>query len=308
MKANANNITKFIASDMDHTLAKSDGKFAPAVRKQWGISLKAGVKTTILTGQTVNKVNYTFKSNELPSPDYIVGDMGTVLHITDGEIFLHKFLLPNVDVLKIVREFYLRGGEEKYVRISTGEKIIVTDCKEVYEFSKPNEMSNLIITNDININLNNGEFVKVILMGSREFVNELAIFASDFPSITAINTGKSNFGDMGYYRLELLPKEANKGTAFNILLKHLGLLQYINVLGMGDERPDIPLALSILNLNQYPTMSGSFAVIDNGTEGSEALKKAAIDWAKTNNCLDKLWVMPSVEKDGAALAIKKWLH
>jgi HAD superfamily hydrolase (TIGR01484 family) len=302
-----NKTTRILASDMDDSMIQKNYEVTPLARENFEQLSKSDVITGIFTGQTFRKVLYTFQSNRLSQPDIISADMGSVLYNPTQNKIINKMLVPNKEVLAIVNEFFRGGGEKEFIRISTGEKIIATDCPIVDDSFKPDEKDNLIKTPDISINLNNDEFVKVVLMGKREFINELEAFASRFSSINAKDTGESSFGKMGYDRLEIVRAGVDKGVALNLLIKHLGL-SHVNVLGIGDEQSDIPLAQSILSLNQCPTMKGSFAIIDNGTEGGEKLKKAVRAYAKTIGCLQNLWIMPSVQKDGAALAINKWLN
>jgi len=301
---------RYLVTDMDDTMIEAYGKPTEEVEKLWNeISQTSDIVTVIATGQQYVKVKSNFLANHLALPTYIIADQGTVIYSTKENEIKKSFWLPPDEVAPIVREFLAKGGQPEFIRIITPEIVFAYDCQQARDFFTSTKQKNVIYGKDLMHIIEHGHYTKVILMNTPELVDELVLFSANANTLMAVNTGETKYGNCHYHRFEVV--SSNKKIGLEELLKiscdFPNNTTPVSILGLGDEHSDFGLAEGAIGINLTPPNIGSFAIIQNGTKGGEALTKDCENLATCMGYTERLMKVSSVKENGWAEAVSAWL-
>lgn len=303
-----NNWKYWIVTDMDDTLIKHYEKVSNKVKNLWNELRKDSKNCLVVaTGQSHVKVIEKFRANGLKLPDYIISNQGSVIYSTEDRKIKQVFTLVYNQIMPLLDHFLKIGGEEKFIRVCTLNKVIAFDCKEAREFYRKNPQSNVEFSPEISKVIEQGEYTKLVLSAPLEIVEEMLNYPTECTGMTVLNSGSTNYGSRDYYRLEIVA--ANKCVG---LLSVFALWRYCSgpyhMICLGDEISDYGLARVALANNLWHGQGGTgyFAIINSEGKGNKELRREVVKLAKNLNCEDRLIFVPSVEDDGWDVAISKW--
>jgi len=299
----------WIVTDMDDTMIKHYGKPSDRVRNLWNyLSENKNNYMVVATGQSHIKVLDKFFENGLAVPDYIISNQGTVICRPKTDEIMKVFWMSYSKVLPVLNKFYEMGGEEKFIRVCTLSKVIVLDCEESRSFYEKNPQSNVEFTTSIRRVIKKAQYTKLVLAAPFEVVEKMLLYKQDYPEVTLINSGTTDYGGDNYYRLEIAASD--KEMALDALIsywkKSHKTIKGIDFLGLGDEITDFGIAKMALKVNSMANSTGYFAIIDSGSKGNASLVKELDQMCNDTGFKTHLIYSESVEQDGWAKAILKW--
>lgn len=266
---------QLIAVDLDGTLLNSQHQLTERTEKALKAAIAKGVQVVLATGKTFNSGSWIVKQLNLKTPG--IYSQGTVTYNSDGSIRTQQTLTP-----QIARQVITFGEDRGYLMaVYTSGRILVRSRNARMEeltthYHEPmpeavGSLQNVLDTVTIN---------KV-----------LAVAPGDARRTTALRwqlgmqiNGSARLLQAGVAdMLEVLPKNASKGTALKTLIKDMGV-PAAQVMAIGDAENDVEMiqlagiGVAMGNASAHVKESAKVVVGSNDQDGvAEAIERFVLD-------------------------------
>ncbi len=222
---------KLIVSDVDGTLFKSGNQVQQRTVQLIHQYQQEGGIFTLATGRMKKAIEPFIQKLKIQVPVIVYNGAQVVDPLNDRLILSHELSpLFAEKALKIMDAFSVSPivhiQQQPYVK-EYNDDILAHTKKDGIDCVVTDNLSNLVLTSP----------TKILVIGEPL---ELAAFEKVLKQKTLIGY-QTVYSDRNY--LELLPEEASKGNALDVLAKTLGVLTQ-DILAVGDERNDISMLVN----------------------------------------------------------------
>jgi hypothetical protein len=259
-----------LAIDLDGTTVQHDTQISPRVLAAIAAARDSGVHVVIATGRNVTGVKHFAERMGLSG--LMLGQQGGLIVDTRDDRVLRKLYLPHALTCELLA--FEREQPHWHTVLYDGPQLYVTN--EAYFARRDNLVGFAPITSpDLCAVLDGRDADKVLFMVEPDETARLLKF------MTAHVGDRATVVQSHSQFVEVNPLGADKGAGLAWLAKHLGIAQ-ADVMAIGDQHNDTTML----------GWAGFSVAMGNAADDLKVLAD---------------WVAPSVEDDGAAIAIERWI-
>ena len=261
---------KLLAIDLDGTTVSHDIDISPRVLNAVQEAMGKGVKVVIATGRNVPSTRPFVQRFRVNAP--AICQQGGLIYDYAGEKTLHKITLSHdlaCDLAALEHEHPTwKPVMYQDQRVYVSDAAYFRVLDSLVGFA-PIEAHDLC-------SVLNGEDADKILFSMTPAETPAAM-----QLVTAFVNGRANVVQSHAMFVEINPNGADNGSALKIVAADLGIAQE-NVMAIGDQGNDATMV----------AWAGVGVAMQNGNEVTKAVAK---------------WIAPSIDEDGAAIAIEKFI-
>ena len=284
---------KLVAIDLDGTLLDSYGQISENNKNAVKDAVNKGTKVVIASGRGVMSVKNF--ANEIGANEYAVCGNGAVVYDFKQESIIYDKFLSQKKVLQLIK---ICEENSIYYNVYTNDVIVTKSLNYNLLYYQNENLKNpeekrikMYITEDIYNYVENytgNDFLKITICDSDELVfksiiNKLkSIKQVDILEVSHMSKKMIKHGsqeiEIAYFYTEITNENANKWTAIEKLIEHLGI-QKEEVVAIGDNINDEPmirnagLGVAMGNASPYIKSIAEKIVADNNSSGvAEAIK------------------------------------
>ena len=262
---------KMLVLDIDGTIMSADLKISDKIKEYLKILIKNGIKVVIATGRMYSSAIKITKELEIQTP--LICYQGSLIKDTKTNEIIYEVPLEECIAREVIKEL---RKENVFINIYINDELIVeTETQYIQDYSKSKKVSYKVV-DDFDLL----EFKKL---------NKILAIDYDANKIDElIKKLKNKFKEELYvvkstpYYCEICNIKATKGNAVKYLANKWSIKKE-EIMAIGDQDNDIEMLLA----------AGVKVAVANATEG---LKNVAD------------YITDSVENDGAAKAIEKYIN
>jgi Cof subfamily protein (haloacid dehalogenase superfamily) len=219
---------KLIALDLDDTLLRTDLSVSFRTRKAVKRCTAAGINVVLASGRTYENLRRYVKILSLhKSGGYLICDNGSMIQDAAAGNIIYQVTLPEKPALAA---FDLADAEGFAVQIYEDDELYVSRRNEFAIYEKKLTGMNQIIPGNFREMIARGCH-KMVIPGDPMMLKQLEALLKNF-----VDSDLTIFTSKPYY-LEILPPEANKGTALAKVAAKLGVDREA-VMAIGDSMND----------------------------------------------------------------------
>ncbi|MBF0780998.1 MULTISPECIES: sugar-phosphatase [unclassified Granulicatella] len=221
---------KLIAIDIDGTLLNSQHEITPAVKSALQNAKERGIKIVLCTGRPLKGVQSLLKELELVEDNqYVITYNGSLIQSTDGKLTIKEFALNAHDVLDIQN---FSDELHTFYHVVDQEYLYTTNCP----VGKYTEYEARLVSMEIKQvdKLEEKTYQKAMIVDEPEILDNVI---RQLPE-----TMKERYYCVksAPFYLEILHKQANKGTALEVLADYLSI-DLSQTMAIGDNNNDIDM-------------------------------------------------------------------
>ena len=209
--------TKFIIfTDIDGTLNLEDKK----LNRIFQIIKEAGGEVIAVSGRTVGDIAEEFGRRNLELPNFIVGDNGGCIYDTRKKEFIERKTLEKEKICKVIKHYIQIGGDKNLIRYTDGNNVYASDDKDVKKYYKKKKTVKISDNIDKKI-IEANDITKITLAGSEKEMEEMTEFVREIGFWTDMGKTKFPQKEQNNQRLDIAPKNTNKGAAIKSMIEYL---------------------------------------------------------------------------------------
>jgi Cof subfamily protein (haloacid dehalogenase superfamily) len=264
---------KMIALDLDDTLLRTDLGISFRTRKAVKRCVAAGINVVLASGRTYENLRRYVKMLSLhKSGSCVICDNGSMIQSAASGDVVYQVTLPAKPAMEA---FDLADAEGFAVQIYENDELYVSRVNEFAMYEKKLTGMNQIVSDNFREMIAKGCH-KMVIPGDPMLLRQLEMMLQNF-----IDSELTIFTSKPYY-LEILPPQANKGTALAKVAEKLGVEREA-VMAIGDSMNDEAMI----------RWAGFGVAMSNGDERVKQIARLVTE--KSN------------DEDGVALVIEQYI-